>query len=64
MLNWLNDTFRPVHVQGADGEDPAVDKTTALTVAGDLHREGPMFGGGPVAMPPDYVASQQDERPR
>jgi hypothetical protein len=28
-----------------------------------LPREGAMFGGRPVSYPPNYVPSQQDERP-
>jgi hypothetical protein len=60
-LNWLNDTFRPTHVQSADGHEPGVDKTTALTT---MHVSNPMGALGMEPVPPGYVPSQQDERPQ
>ena len=61
LRKWLNDTFRPVQVPRKDGEPDNVDALAAVEAE---HREGPMMGGGPVGMPPGYVPSQQDERPR
>ncbi|HLX20219.1 MAG TPA: hypothetical protein VKR23_08710 [Gaiellaceae bacterium] len=60
-LKWLNDALRPVQVPRKDGEADNVD---ALAGVAAEHREGAMFGGGAVAFPPNYVPSQQDERPQ
>jgi hypothetical protein len=59
-LKWLNDALSPPHVQG-DGDEPPVDKTTALTT---MHVSDPMGTLGAEAAPPNWVPSQQDERPR
>ncbi|MGH3050217.1 MAG: hypothetical protein ACRDLK_08665 [Gaiellaceae bacterium] len=60
LLKWFNDALRPVHVEGEDGFEPPVDKTTALTT---MHVTSPMGGLGAEAAPPGYVPSQQDEKP-
>ena len=60
LLKWFNDALRPPHVKG-QGFEPEVDKTTALTT---MHVTNPMGGLGAEAVPPGYVPSQQDDRPR
>jgi hypothetical protein len=59
LLKWLNDALRPPHVKG-EGDEPAVDKTTALTT---MHVTNPSGGLGAEGVPPGYVPSQQDEKP-
>ena len=59
MLKWLNDALRPPHVKGQEYE-PSVDKTTALTT---MHVSNPMGGLGAETAPPNWVPSQQDEKP-
>jgi hypothetical protein len=46
-----------------EGERP-VDNVDALTTAVDHSLITSDGGGGPVAAPPNWVPSQQDERPR
>jgi hypothetical protein len=53
LLRKLNDTFRPMHVEGQSGSDPLLDGRVAGR-AGNLHAASPSNST-------DWAPSQQDE---
>jgi hypothetical protein len=53
LLTKLNDTFRPMHVDGQSGSDPLLDGRAAGR-AGNLHAASPSNST-------DWAPSQQDE---
>jgi hypothetical protein len=44
-------------------DEGEADNVDALSAVASDHHEGAQLGGGPVAFPPNYVPTQQDERP-
>jgi hypothetical protein len=62
LLKKIDLSLRPPHVQGHVVEQ-SVDNVDALSTMSPLGGD-PMESGGPASAPPNWVPSQQDERPR
>lgn len=62
LLRKINDAVRPVHVEGMEGYERPIDNTTAMTTMTTM----PADVGVPLpqSAPPNWVPSQQDEKPR
>jgi hypothetical protein len=64
LLSWIDDTFRPAHVQGDRTNDRSIDNIDAVTTAASAGATGIGHVAPGGTAPPNWVPSQQDERPR
>ena len=65
LLRRIDLSLRPPHVQeeGRESNRP-IDNVDAIATAGYAPYGFDSEGGGPQTAPPNWVPSQQDERPR